>query len=417
MPKHISTTETGSRSLAALANLPLFSQGVHPTNRTPSKYPNQKKSTGITILQQGIDTLVFSVYGTLREDLVSSLQWTKELAQASPLREAPSVLPPFCGVTPRMQAKGANGHEWKLESDDIAILIRTPGKSRRPSATIEVKPACLWREGLGGLAAARAAEHYLRDCFHEGDYSVSVRRADLATDFQGHDEFTDADRRGVVSRVRQDKIGNHVYEEPRISYYGMDTVTGFAAGKSTVTRINYYDKTKAAADKSQDWWPELWSRHEEYVPGVKVNRCEFQMGREFFHNRAEPIETLADLERNLARLWAYGMRWFSVREVNPVDSNKSRWPVADWWSDLSTWEGTKGEPLPRIKQVRPKFNRICEAGFGYLTTAMALSGSDCPYETLDRMWDVVRVKKREEGIAAVLAAKRMRYRGNTMADA
>jgi hypothetical protein len=425
MPKSISTTEPGSRTLSALENLPLFSQGVHPTNRTPTKSQKAKRLTGITILQQGIDTLVFSVYGTLREEVIPSLEWTKELAQASKLREAPSVLQPFFGVTPRMQATGANGHEWKLESDDIAILIRRPGKSKRPSATIEVKPACLWREGLGGLAAARAAEHYLRPLFYtldgpeglDGDYSVSVRRVDLATDFQGHAEFTDTDRRGVVSRVRQDRIGNHVDDTPRISYYGMDTVTGFAAGKSTVTRINYYDKTKAAADKSQDWWPELWSRHEAYSPGVKVNRCEFQMGREFLHNRAERIESLADLERNIARLWAYGMRWFSVRELTPADSHKSRWPVADWWSDLSTWEGAKGEPLPRVKQVRPKFNRICEAGFGYLTTAMALSGSDCPYETLDRMWDVVRVKKREDGIAAVLAAKRLRYRGNTMADA
>jgi hypothetical protein len=33
------------------------------------------------------------------------------------------------------------------------------------------------------------------------------------------------------------------------------------------------------------------------------------------------------------------------------------------------------------------------------------------------MWDVVRVKKHDEGIAAVLAAKRLRFMGNTMADA
>jgi hypothetical protein len=248
-------------------------------------------------------------------------------------------------------------------------------------------------------------------------YRVNVRRVDLSTDFQGHDAFTDADRRGVVARVRQDRMGNHVDDSPRLTYYGMDTTTGFAVGKSTVARINYYDKTKAAVDKNQPWWEDLWSQNPAYVQGKTVTRCEFQYGREFLHNRAERIETLADLERNLSRLWAYGMRWFSVREVNPVDSNKSRWLVADWWQDLSTWDGRQGQPLPRIKQTRSKFNRIAEAGFGYLTTAMALTGSHCPHETLERMWDVVRVKKRDEGIAAVLAAKRLRFLGNTMADA
>jgi hypothetical protein len=316
-----------------------------------------------------------------------------------------------------MRAKGTKGHEWMLETDDIAVLIRKPSKAKRPDATIEVKPSCLWREGLGGLAAARVAEHYLRELFLDDGYRVNVRRVDLATDYQGHDEFTDADRRGVVSRVRQDKMGNYVDDAPQMKFYGMGKVTGFSAGKSTVTRINAYNKTKAAVDKNQPWWFDLWSQNPAYVQGGTVNRCEFQYGRELLHSRAQPIDTLSDLESNIAGLWAYGMRWFSVRTVNPADSHKTRWLVADWWQDLSAWGGYQAEALPRIKQTRPKFHRICEAGFGYLTTAMALSGSDCPHETLERIWDVVRVKKREEGIAAVLAAKRLRFRGNTMADA
>jgi hypothetical protein len=409
MPKHISTTETGSRTLGALANLPLFRGGVHPTNRTPTKSQNQKSHSGVVILQQGIDTLVFSVYGVLREDAIELLAWAKEDAQASPLREANSPLPPFFGAVPLMQAQGARGHEWRLDNEDVAVLIRMSNKSKRPDATIEVKPSCLWREGLGGLAAARVAEHYLRGLFLDDGYRVNVRRVDLSTDFQGHDEFTDTDRRGVVARVRPDKMGNYIDDAPRLTFYGMDTVTGFAAGKSTVTRINYYDKTKAAVDKNQPWWEDLWSQNPAYVQGKRVTRCEFQYGREFLHSRAERVDTLADLESNLARLWAYGMRWFSVRTINLADSHKSRWLVAGWWQDLSTWGGYQAEPLPRAKQMRSKFNRICEAGFGYLTTAMALSGSDCPHETVERMWDVVRVKKRDEGIAAVLAAKRLRF--------
>jgi hypothetical protein len=369
----------------------------------------------VVVLHQGIDTINFSVFGTLRDEVVSLLEWAKEDAQASPLGEVLSPLPPFFGVTPLMQAKGANGHEWKLESRDVVVLLRRPNKSKRPDAAIEVKPECLWREGLGGLVAARVAEHYLRELFLEDGYRVVVKRLDLATDFQGHDEFTAEDRRGVVKRAH--RIRNEAVDNGGLTWYGMEGVDGFSAGKSSVIRHNYYNKSKRAAQKGQDWWEELWSRHEGYVAGGKVNRCEFQMGREFLRNRDERIETLADVERNMARLWAYAVKWFSVRTPSETDSRKSRWEVADWWLALSLWAGSQAKPLARIKQVRPKFNRICDASFGYLTTAMALTGSDCPYETLERVLSAVRAKKHEAGMQAVIQAKRLRYGGFTMADA
>ncbi len=406
---------TEGRTLAAMASLPLFGGGAPPNNMAPNKSRIDKGRSGVVVLQQGIDTIYFSVTGVLREDVVTLLEWAKESAQEAPGGEAQSPLPPFFGVTPRMQAKGAAGHEWKLESPDVVVLIRRPNKSRRPAARIEVQAPCLWREGLGGLAAARLAEHYLRGLFEDDGYSVKVARVDLATDFQGHDDFTDVDRRGVVKRAHE--IRNEGEDKGGLTWYGMEGVDGFSAGKSSECRINYYNKSKRAKQRGQDWYVDLWSRNEGYVPGRKVNRCEFQFGRSFLHNRAERLETLADVEKNMARLWAYGVRWFSVRTPSETDSRKSRWAVADWWLALSLWRMSDAQPLGRIKQVRPKFIRVAEATFGYMTTAMALVDTDCPHEALECVLQAVRSKKLDVGMLACIQAKRLRYDGFTMADA
>jgi hypothetical protein len=75
------------------------------------------------------------------------------------------------------------------------------------------------------------------------------------------------------------------------------------------------------------------------------------------------------------------------------------------------------EPLGRIKQVRPKFIRVAEATFGYMTTAMALVDTDCPHEALECVLQAVRSKKLDVGMLACIQAKRLRYDGFTMADA
>ncbi len=102
MPKRIATN-TENRTLAALSPLPLFAPGAPIDNMAPLKTQNHKP-TSATILYQGLDTLVFSVYGELKEDVALCLEMAKEDAQAAPSGVAIAPLPAFDGVTPLMQA-------------------------------------------------------------------------------------------------------------------------------------------------------------------------------------------------------------------------------------------------------------------------------------------------------------------------
>jgi hypothetical protein len=379
----------------------------------PGKSQRENKPLPITILQQGIDTLVLSIFGTLREDVALCLEMAKEDAQASRSGEALAPLPPFFGVTPLMQAKGAPGFEWVARSRDIVVAIQRPNKSSRPKAQLTLSSECAWREGKGGEVAARAMEHYLRPFFEEDGYRVRVSRGDLATDFQGRD-LEWADLACLVKRPR--KVKDKSAYDGDMTWEGSGRLSGFYAGKSNAIRINFYDKTKEIEEVSgKTWFVDLWERHVGYAPGVRTNRNEFQFGREFLHEHY--IETLDDFLQEMPRLWAHGMKWFSFRKPSETDSRRSRWEVADWWAVLSTWRQSDGEPLPKIKQVRPRFERVCPGLYGYVTSVMAITGAETEAQALDWALREMRAKKGEAGLAEMLAAKRQRYAGFTMADA
>jgi hypothetical protein len=261
--------------------------------------------------------------------------------------------------------------------------------------------------------AAELAEHYLRPLFLEDGYRVQLSKVHMATDYQGYDLCLD-DRRGIVKRSRS--VGDVPQHDGEIRWWGVRSeCQSVAAGKSNAIRINLYDKSRELASSGKDWFVDLWERSEGYVSGKKTWRLEYQLGREFLHERR--VETLGDFFGAAAGMWRWAVKWFSFRTPNENDSNPWRWPVADWWSVLSTWELSDVEPLPKVKQVRPRFVRICEGGYGYITSAMALTGAACPYEALDLVLQAVRAKKGDAGMSASVEAKRLRYGGFTMADA
>ena len=389
----------------------IASSGCPTDNMAPCK-----SQSSVRVLQQGIDTIVFNVYGQLREDVALCLEMAKEDAQASDDGRALAPLPDFAGSTPLMQAAGARYYEYRCVSEDLTVCIQRPGKSKRPAATIRVSPACLWRLGRGGEIAADLAEHYLRPLFEGEGYRVQVSEVDLATDFQGH-ALTEADMAGLVSRVRSVPV----YPEGEVcgglvQWGRRGVLHSIAVGKSSVLRLSLYDKTRDSVQKGKTWFLDLWERQKGYVAGEAVWRSEFQFGREFLRELERPVETLDDLLVQLPAMWAYAVRWASFREVNPNDmGHPSRWNVASWWAALSRWGRCADAPLARVKQVRPKFERMCAGGFGYLTSLMALTEEIDPRRALETLLGHVEYRKGVLGMDAALRAKQRRYAGATMA--
>ncbi len=410
---------TNSRTLGALAGLPLFRAGGPSDNMPPRKASVPSRlvaDAAVVVLQQGLDTLVLNYYGPLREDVALCLEMAKEDAQESPTGEAASPLPPFDGVIPLMQERGAPYYEWRLRSRDLTVTIAKPSRSRRPNAVVRVSSECLWRMGGGGAVAARLAAVYLAPLF-DGFPVVQVSSAHLATDYQGHVPSLE-DRRGVVKRART--LREHFVGEVDESGMEWHTVNeaaqSFSAGRSTTLRVNGYDKTAEVKKSGKDWFLALWERHEGYVPTAPVWRIEYQFGREMLHERG--IEDVPALLDALPALWSYAVGWFSFRSVNLDDlAHRSRWPVAPWWLALSSWRSVAADPLPRIKVVRPGYRQLVNGFVGYLTSLMAVTERLDPSEAL---WSALAYVVAARGPSALddsLSAKQLRYAGFTMASA
>jgi hypothetical protein len=411
------------RAGSSLAGLPLASpvvRGGMPDNMPPPKYskglPASQSlpalSSPVVVLQQGIDSIWFNYYGTLREDVPPLLEWAKEDAQASPFHESQAPLPPFDGVTPLMQDKGAKGGwEWRLVSRDVTVLISKSVNRRRPTAQVRVSAECLWRMGRGGRVAAELAASYLLPLF-DGLPVVQLSAVHLATDYQGHVPVR-ADFAGLVKRARYYR--NHMVPDDgdSLEFYGLkEDYPSFAYGKATALRVSGYDKLAELGKSGKGWFLDLWARHEDYQPDIPTWRIEFQFGREVLRDRG--VETIADLFAGMAGMWAYAVRWFSFRDVLPDKVNKSRdWPVSAWWQALSSWELSDAEPLPRVKQVRPGFQRLSAGAFGYLTSLTAITEAETLQDALD--WLLAERGQRE--IDRAVAAKRQRYAGFTMGSA
>jgi hypothetical protein len=379
----------------------------------PPKYIGRKDSE-ITILQQGIDSIWLNVYGKLREDVIECLTMAKEQATVNG-NEALSPLPPFDGTTPLMRVAGRSHYEWVAVSPDVDVQIRKPSiRSPRPMAVIRVSSAALWRLGDGGKRASKLAVEWLRPLFEVEGYRVTVSRYHIATDYQGYTPVI-ADLENVVGRASDDP---HI-EEPADRHDATHRdrrrrLTGISSGRSNNLRLNMYDKVLEIGVSGKTWLFDLWARSSGYRAGEAVWRVEHQFGRAFLHERG--IETLDDMLAATGALWQYAMGWYSFRQPNVADSNRSRWAVAAWWASLSTWGPQDAGELPKVKLVRPKLQRLGAGFVGYLTSFMAITELESPEVALEAALHMLD----ERGTRLLddkLAAKRLHYAGFTMASA
>jgi len=100
-------------------------------------------------------------------------------------------------------------------------------------------------------------------------------------------------------------------------------------------------------------------------------KLEFQARRDFL--KSMQIETVEDLEMQLADLWKYFSSWVSLREKSS-DSNRRRCPLKPFWEVVSRAVPSFGviTGVVRIAQRRPRMDSLARMGRGCLVTLAAL---------------------------------------------
>jgi len=322
------------------------------------------------VLLAGVDTLAvgFGVSGyRLTEEEWAMLAAAKLEAQGTMFDSGGSPVT-LRGQTFSVMPKGGKGYEYRLVNDDVTIQLAEVAKWGQvyPEIHITWRSAYLWSNGW------QAAFIRVRDWVY-GWAVVSgekVSRADLCVDLKS--DLPEVNIRGgeVVSYARdrsefyQDKSDSNIVHH----FKGLEE-TGYSFGKGNL-KCRIYDKRAEIDHSNKTWFHPLWKKG-GWNGQSPVTRVEFQARRGFL--KSMQIDTVQELEMQLADLWKYFTTWLSLR-YKTKDSNRRRWPVQVFWQIVCKAVPAFGviTGVSRIAQRKPRMDSLCRMARGVLVSIAAL---------------------------------------------
>jgi len=314
------------------------------------------------ILLAGVDGLsvgfIIGAFKLIPEEW-SELAAAKEKAQGTMFDSGGTPID-FRGETFSVNAKGSKGYEYILINDDLTLQLaeRTERGSVYPEVRVTWRAQYLWR------CTWQAAYWHVRRWVDTWALVLGekVSRVDLCIDLNS--ELPEVNIKGgevvTYARSKQEYYIRH--------FKGLEG-TGYTFGKGDlVCRI--YDKRAEIEHSQKSWFTVMWNRN-GWNGSSPVTRVEFQARRQFL--RTWDIDTVADLEAQLADLWRYYRDWVSLR-YKTRDSNRRRWPVQFFWKMVCDAVPSFGvvTGVLRIAQRKPRMEMIDKLGRGILVTIAAL---------------------------------------------
>jgi len=319
------------------------------------------------VLLAGVDTLAvgFSVHAfCLTPDEWVYLSDAKCNAQGTMFNSGGTPIS-LRGQEFSMNPKGSPGYEYVLVNDDVTIQLaeRANEGAVYPEIRVVWRSQYLWR--YGWRAAYFHVLHWINTWVDVIGEKVS--RADLCVDINL--SLPEVDLRGQeVVTYAQSKSEFYIQHHLK----GLNE-TGYTFGKGDLT-CRVYDKLAEIEHSSKAWFQDLW-RKDGWDGKSSVTRVEFQGRRDFL--RTMQVETVADLEMQLADLWAYFTNWVSLRN-KASDSNRRRWPLKAFWQVVRDAVPAFGvvTGVVRVAQRLPRAESLARLGRGVMVTLTALVQSN-----------------------------------------
>jgi hypothetical protein len=321
-------------------------------NRGPPKNRDEALTSSVRVLAAGIDSLYVSFKGEVDAGRLDGLEVLKTKAQqagqaqnfATDERKA------------LIQPSGWGSYRYWLRCGDFDVFV-VRGRSM-PSVYARIASEFIHEVGPPkALADLRSFVGALLD--QAGETTCS--RVDIYADFQGWVPGSE-DYHHFITRSRRNTSHIAVHHDGR-------RFTGFTFGRDAMV-ARLYDKSLEIAHSGKRWMHEVWSAGLDV--SIPVWRLEFQLRREILAecSLTSPEEVLA----RRPNLWAYAMQWLSLREPTP-DQTRTRWRVADVWSDLKRSHArVTYSPLVR-KRIRQHDEAVLVRGLaGYASSLAAVTG-------------------------------------------
>jgi hypothetical protein len=328
-------------------------------------------------LASGVDSLYISGRSWIPELLVRDLDEARATARETRLPVDLSIGGDLFGVS----GSGLNRYSYRLQHRHGLIGLTT--SDSLPTVTVQPNASLIHAVGV------RSAIEWFVEVVELllGRVEWKASRIDLFMDSHGWD-LVASDRDAFVCRAKQ-----------RVMYEDDSTLRTlmFGTAKSGV-KARIYDKTEESRKKGTDWWPSVWG--DAYMPGERVLRVEFQVGREVL--KQSQIDTPVDALDRMPELWGYLTdRWLTLRSPG-ADETRSRWPVASEWQDVqqASLRGTAvglervaaGAQAGSMRRLLPQLR-------GYLASAGAILGAESLEETMHRVGRRLALDELETGLS------------------
>jgi len=338
-----------------------------------------------TVLGAGVDTL--AVGFDVKEFRLTSEEWAmladaKYQAQGT-MFDSGGTPVELRGQEFSVSPKGNRGYEYFLVNEDVTVQLaeRAEGGELYPEIHVTWRSAYLWRDGW------LDAYIHARDWVYSWAMVVGekVSRVDLCIDI--NEPLPEVNLRAgeVVTYARR--------KTEFFIQHHLDGLaeTGYTFGQGKLM-CRVYDKLAEIAHSNKAWFQELW-RNQGWDGESPVTRVEFQARRDFL--RTMQVDTVKDLENQLADLWKYFSTWVSLRDKGG-DSNRRRWSVKPFWklvcSSVSVFGKVTG--VVRLAQRKPRMDALSRLGRGVMVTMAALiqtnTGGSSPQAAIGFLQDQTR---------------------------
>lgn len=303
----------------------------------------------------------------------------------------------------KLHATGAKGgFRFRLESDDLLILIGSP--ARDWTISVRYLSAGLWEHGLDALRERAltdlrpycdvSREVYRRSM--KGDDYIRTSRVDYCFDFYSpafSAEFTPGLSQAAV--CHSSAKCHEAFSAYTISRGGRgETLT---IGSKAGLQVQVYDKTLEIDQASgKTWLHDVWigACDGEWIFGdaerpQDVWRLECRFSGDFLKERA--LRRPAEVERAMPELLAEALFKRRLGVVDPRDSNRWRWPMHPLWSEAARRRaGHTMRPIGRkVTERRARLIERAEMAIaGNLRSAVVLEhgcfGEDFVFDLIER---------------------------------
>lgn len=290
------------------------------------------------LIYSNFDKVEVSFQGILPENILNQLSEAKDKAQNENHEIYAELGPNKFPVTVR-ETGSRNGYRYSFntELDGEIWFIKHSSKSDKHNIRVSVTSMALAIYGYEAvkqrlfdrltLLGASGSRHYTSaSCEAVSDLPIeSVSRFDYCFDFLDESGFEPHPNRFVAHQ----RCKKHLYTAGRGDRTGTVRI-GEMPGRQAII----YDKTEEILASKKHYWWDIWGLNLDDIKrkNARIWRVEIRAGKDELANKWN-LKRYEDFEKRAGDIVVRTLKNIRYTVPQDHDTNRSRWPTADFWQE------------------------------------------------------------------------------------